>query len=135
MLLMPIKSYWGHLLLTVKKVADDAGLTENGYRVVIKHRKRRRTDGFPSPYAYSGWTLHAVASRLATKMEYLACKPWRDILHRKTANYFSFVQRNKVFRLSICLPLKGFYAELEGWESILNSGRDLPFSKKARLHA
>jgi len=29
------KELLGHLLLTVKKVADDAGLTENGYRVVI----------------------------------------------------------------------------------------------------
>jgi histidine triad (HIT) family protein len=29
------KELLGHLLLTVKKVADQAGLTENGYRVVI----------------------------------------------------------------------------------------------------
>ena len=29
------KELLGHLLLTVKQVADQAGLTENGYRVVI----------------------------------------------------------------------------------------------------
>jgi histidine triad (HIT) family protein len=29
------KELLGHLLLTVKEVADQAGLTENGYRVVI----------------------------------------------------------------------------------------------------
>ncbi|MEA5450958.1 histidine triad nucleotide-binding protein [Leptolyngbya sp. CCNP1308] len=29
------KELLGHLLLTVKQIADQAGLTENGYRVVI----------------------------------------------------------------------------------------------------
>lgn len=29
------KELLGHLLLTIKQVADQAGLTENGYRVVI----------------------------------------------------------------------------------------------------
>lgn len=29
------KELLGHLLLTVKEIADQAGLTENGYRVVI----------------------------------------------------------------------------------------------------
>ena len=33
------KELLGHLLLTVKKVADQAGLTENGYRVVINTGK------------------------------------------------------------------------------------------------
>jgi Diadenosine tetraphosphate (Ap4A) hydrolase and other HIT family hydrolases len=53
----------GHLLLTVKRVAEQLGLS-NGYRVVINNGGRWRPDCRPSAPSHSGRASHEMASGL-----------------------------------------------------------------------